>query len=290
MSATVMSRWVCGAALAAATILPASAFQVVIPWDYEARLVGAVARSFLGVDVCEVDKARAGSLNLKEERGVEITRVAEESPAARAGLKAGDVVLEFNGQRVEGTEQFVRLVRETPVGREVRLSVSRSGAPVQVNATIGTRKTRALRSGDMETFRFDMPRIDPPEIVMPDMPRVFTSWRSASLGIEAESVESQLAEYFGVKTGVLVRSVAKGSPAEKAGLKAGDVITKVDTSIVATLRDLSRAIRLMRDKRVVPLSIVREKRELALSVTLDDETGATPPPGPRSIRVRNNVL
>src|SRR3979409_1350361 len=66
--------------------------------------------SFLGIGVTEVDSERAKALNLKEERGVEITRVEEDSPAARAGLKTGDVVLEYGGQRVEGTEQFVRLV------------------------------------------------------------------------------------------------------------------------------------------------------------------------------------
>src|SRR3954454_4231085 len=88
----------------------------------EKTLVTAVlgGGSFLGLGVSEIDSDRAKALNLREERGVEITRVEEDSPASRAGLKIADVVLEYGGQRVEGTEQFVRLVHETPVGREVK--------------------------------------------------------------------------------------------------------------------------------------------------------------------------
>jgi len=93
-------------------------------------------RSFLGVGVTEVNTGRAKALNLKEERGVEISRVQDNSPAEKAGLKVGDVVLEYNGQRVEGIEQFVRLVRETPAG-ERRRSWFTAAVRRQVNAVIG---------------------------------------------------------------------------------------------------------------------------------------------------------
>src|SRR5579883_3216932 len=93
------------------------------PWENFVQYVATSPSSYLGVDVIEVEKERARALNLKDEYGVEITRLDEEGPAAKAGLKKGDVVLEFNGQRVEGTQQFVRLVRETPVGRNIRLLV-----------------------------------------------------------------------------------------------------------------------------------------------------------------------
>lgn len=83
-------------------------------------------RSFLGVGVKEIDEERAKALKLRDEYGVEVTNVEEDSPASKAGLKTGDVVLEYNGQRVEGTEQFVRFVRETPTGRTVKLLVSRA--------------------------------------------------------------------------------------------------------------------------------------------------------------------
>ncbi len=81
-----------------------------------------VGGTYLGVNLAEIDANRAKELKLKEDYGVEITRVEENSPAEKAGLKAGDVVLEYNGQRVEGMEQFGRMVRETPPGREVKLT------------------------------------------------------------------------------------------------------------------------------------------------------------------------
>jgi serine protease Do len=237
--------------------------------------------SFLGVGVAEVDAERAKALKLKEERGVEITNIEEGSPAAKAGLQKGDVVLEFNGQRVEGTEQFVRLVRETPAGRQIKLSVSRGGAAQTVTATVEKRKFTG-RSGS-----FVMPRIEIPNVhvQMPDIPRAMMSWRSAMLGIEAESVDSQLAEYFGVKEGVLVRSVIKASAAEKAGLKAGDVITKVDAARVSAPREITNAIR-SKQGGTFPLTLVRDRKEMTLNVTLEQPRSEREiRPRPRTVRV-----
>ena len=97
--------------------------------------------SFLGIGVQEIDADRAKALNLREERGVEVTRVEDDSPAAKGGIKTGDVVLEYNGERVEGVEQFMRMVRETPPGREVKLSITRNGSPQQLTMKTGSRKT-----------------------------------------------------------------------------------------------------------------------------------------------------
>src|SRR5262245_53186237 len=165
--------------------------------------------SYLGVGVAEIDAERAKALNLKEERGVEVKKVDEDSPAAKAGLREGDVVLEYNGQRVEGAEQFTRLVRETPAGRQSKLLISRGGATQTVTATIGERAGPVFFGDDSW---FTMPKI--PDFRMPDMPRSTMSWQSATLGVESESLGPQLAEFFGVKEGVLVRSVTKGSAAE----------------------------------------------------------------------------
>src|SRR5579872_7355928 len=92
--------------------------------------------SFLGVGVADVDSERAKALKLKDERGAEVTHVTANSPAAKAGMKEGDVILDYNGTAVQGTEQLQRLVRETPGGRQVKIEVWRSGAPVTVTATV----------------------------------------------------------------------------------------------------------------------------------------------------------
>lgn len=221
--------------------------------------------SYLGVGVQEVTAKRAKELKLGEERGVEVTSVVDASPAEKAGLQKGDVVLEYQGQRVEGTEQFVRFVRETPAGRNVKMLVSRNGQNQTITATIGN---RSKARGREFSFSGEFPRM---EVWIPDTPRPNMSWRSSMLGVEAEAVDGQLAQYFGVKQGVLVRAVSKGSVAEKAGLKAGDVITKVDQTTVDTPRELTEAVRGERNRKPVPVHLMREKKETTVTVTLDDD-------------------
>ena len=225
--------------------------------------------SFLGIGVQEIDAERARALNLREERGVEVTRVEDDSPAAKGGMKTGDVVLEYNSQRVEGVEQFMRMVRETPPGREVKLSITRNGSPQQLAMRTGSRKTwMTSRYGELGAL--DMPRIEFPEISIPDMPRAFMTWRSSVVGIEAEALDAQLAEFFGVKEGVLVRSVVRGSAAEKAGLRAGDVIVRIDDTVVTSPREVSATMRSSRSKKTVPVAVVREKREITVQLPVDE--------------------
>jgi serine protease Do len=219
--------------------------------------------TYLGVSLAEIDANRAKELKLREDYGVEITRVEDGSPAEKAGVKPGDVVLEYNGQRVEGMEQFGRMVRETPAGREVKLTISRDGATQTLTATLGARKGHPF-SGSFP------PGFDMPEIRIPDIPQIYTSLRSARLGIEAESLGSQLAEYFGVKEGVLVRSVLENTPAQKAGIKAGDVITKVDGMAVTSPSELSGVVRSASAKKSYSLELVRDRKPQTISVTVDD--------------------
>jgi serine protease Do len=239
--------------------------------------------SYLGIGVQEVDTARAKELKLTEEQGVEVTRVEEESPAAKAGLKDGDVVLQYNGQRVEGVEQFMRFVRETPPGRAVRLLVSRSGATQTLTVTVGERKRRTIQafganpnSGwNPEEFQRNMERMREElghlrfDIQMPDLPAPVMTMRSARLGVDAEPLNEQLATFFGVKEGVLVRSVSKDSAAEKAGIKAGDVITKVNNQPVASPGQITAALAKLESTGAVPVTVVRNKKEMTLNATVE---------------------
>lgn len=242
---------------------------------------GSTPRSFLGVAVVEINAERAKALKLAEEHGVEVTRVEEDSPASRAGLKVQDVVLEYQGQRVEGAEQFVRLVRETPSGRQVKLLVSRNGQTSLLPATIASRQMKTLEIGDMQIAVPHLPELSRTQ--MGEMPRPFLALETPVLGIEAESLNSQLAEFFGVKEGVLVRLVRKGTAAERAGLRAGDVIVKVGGQNVVTPLEVVGALRAGASAKNVPLSVVREKKGLTLPVTIEDDGGRLVPRG-RSVR------
>lgn len=227
-------------------------------------------QSYLGVDIREITADRVAPLKLKEERGVEITMVDRDAPAGKAGLKEGDVVLEFNGARVEGEEQLRRLLRETPAGRKVTLGISRDGQPMQIEATLAARETM-MRAAPGRVIRVN------PEINLPDIqiPAVEMVWRSYSrrTGMMVDNLTPQLGEFFGVKSGegVLVRSVEKGSAAEAAGLKAGDVITKVDNEAIDDRNDWNRVLR--RKGGPMTLTIVRDKREQSVTINLPEVKG-----------------
>jgi membrane-associated protease RseP (regulator of RpoE activity) len=158
--------------------------------------------SWLGVETQEVTAEKAKELKLSAERGVVIGKVLEESPAAKAGLKDGDVITEINGERVEGTVQFRRIIRETPAGRTLQLTVWRDGRSQKVSATLGKMQENRKRwmNAMPQVFNFRTPEI--PEVApMPDMPNI--EWDNGNLllnrprlGIDAEDISGQLGSYF----------------------------------------------------------------------------------------------
>jgi serine protease Do len=214
--------------------------------------------SYLGIGLREIGPDRAKALNLPEEAGVEITQVYPNSPAASAGLMAGDVVFEYNGQRVEGMEQFSRLVRETPPGREVKLQIFRNGATQIIGLRVASRPPGVLAAPAPAVRPAPVPELS----VLP-----FGPYAGAVMGLETEAVNGQLADYFGVKEGVLVRSVNKNSPAERAGIKAGDVITRVGDANVASPAEIASQLRSRRGQSV-SVTLTRERRETTVNVTL----------------------
>lgn len=230
---------------------------------------GEMSGSYLGVDIDEVNADRVKALKLKEERGVEITMVDQDAPAAKAGLKEHDVITDFNGQRVEGGEQFKRFIRETPPGRVVTLGIMRDGQPMQIKATLGDRKEQMTR--EMRKYTIVTPR--PPQVVVPDIdidiPAMEIMSPAVSTGIVVDNLTPQLAQFFGVKAGqgVLVKSVEKGSVAEKGGMRAGDVIIKVDNDTIESRSDYRQAIR-HRENETVKVVVVRDKKEQTLTLTL----------------------
>jgi serine protease Do len=271
------------ACIAAASLVSSTAFaqQATTPPRARSAQVITVQKGggYLGIGGVEVSPERVKALNLKEERGVEVSRVMEDGPAAKAGIKEGDVVLEFNGTPVQGTSQFQRMVSETPIGRQVKITVWRNGAAQTLTATIGESKGgfTAIGPDDIHTWSFNMPNMPPmPRMPELNMPRLEMLSSNSGLGIYGESLadSEQLAEFFGVTDGVLVRTVMKGSAAEKAGMKAGDVITKIEDSRISNPGDISRTLRSLRGRKTtITVTVVRNKKEMPLTVTID--SGAT---------------
>jgi serine protease Do len=218
--------------------------------------------SYLGVYLVDVDADRVGRLKMSEERGVEVVNVGEGSPADNAGIKPGDVILGYNGENVLGTQQFSRLVRETPPGRKVKLQLWRDGKAQSTLAIIGALPSRTPAI-PTQFANFNLPDIRGVKVL--DVPSIIMTWTNSAVGIECEPVDSQLAQYFGVKQGVLVRSVAKDSAGEKAGFKAGDVLTAVGGRNLTNPEDLRRILR--QPGKPAPVSLVRDHKQLTLTVT-----------------------
>jgi predicted metalloprotease with PDZ domain len=224
--------------------------------------------SYLGVDVDDVSKDRVQALKLKSETGVEITMVDNDAPAAKAGLKEHDVILQFNGQNLESVEELRRLIRETPPGRSVALLISRDGNQQTVNVTLAARSEVVAWPSPHIAPMPPMPPMPPVHVEIPDI-QVMSAYPSRA-GLVVESLTPQLAEYFGSKdgSGALVRSVEKGSPAEAAGFKAGDVIIRIGDTKVADRTDVRTQLRSKSGK--VPVRVLRDKREQTLTLTLPE--------------------
>lgn len=241
----------------------------------EPRRAGAVivqhaGTSYLGIGVFEITPEHAKALKLKDERGIEVAHVEENSPASKAGLKDGDVVLEYNGMPVQGMEQFVRMVRDTPAGHQAKLVIWRNGSEQEVMITVGARKGMVIETPNGPVTLPAIPPIPPMPPI--EIPRFEMTWQNGMLGIEGESLgqHQQLADFFGVTDGVLVKAVIKNSAAEKAGLKAGDVIVKVDGAKVGSTREITSQLRSVRSRKNVPVTVVRDKKEMSFTVNLDD--------------------
>ncbi len=237
--------------------------------------------SYLGVEVTDVEADRVAALKLKEETGVEVTAVDEDAPAGKAGFREHDVILAVNGAKIEGEEQLRRTIRETPPGRTINVLISRDGNQMTLKPTLASHS-------QMSSFNVVVPDIHvEPHVVVPPMPpmsfaeppdvpdvRVYHNMRA--FGAQVENLTPQLRDFFGVKngTGILVRSVDKGSPAEAGGLKAGDVIVRIGQEHINDSSDLRRLMR--NSSGNVSIGIVRDKREQNVTVKMPErrQTGS----------------
>jgi serine protease Do len=229
---------------------------------------------YLGVAGLDVTDERAKALKLRDETGIEVIKVDEDSPASRAGLKIGDVVLEVNGKSVIDNQQFHTTIGELQPGTKVNLTIWRDGAKKTVAATLAARPDSA--------GPYLVP--DSPNAPMPPMPPLPQAFENAlpafpadapAVGFYGVALNSQMAEFFGVKEGVLVWEVAPKTPAERAGLKAGGVVLKVSGTPVTNPREIAGLVR-MSGKKMIVFTVVRNKKEMTLNVEVSDSRQSPP--------------
>lgn len=241
--------------------------------------------SRIGVSVRDVDEEEMKRAKLPSLAGAVVGDVQDDTPAATAGFKAGDVIVEFDGERVRSARQLTRLVQETPGGRKVQAVVIRDGQRVAltVQPRESSRRGAFDRLRDFEDFareyRYETPIPPTPPARPAPAPRAprapaapfppplddFMFGRSSGrLGITVDNLSEQLAQYFGTKDGALVTTVRDDSPAAKAGIKAGDVITSINGTQIETPADVRRAIQRLDDGAEFTVELVRDRKPMTV--------------------------
>ena len=251
---------------AAGAMKPATPVEPIEPSSGFSGFEGGTS-SYLGIDTQDVTPQRVVPLKLKEERGVEVLTVDQDAPAGKAGLKEHDVILEFNGTKVEGVEHLRRLIHEIPPGRTASIAVSRDGKPMLFKVQLADKGQAMHMSG---TRKIMIPRPVIPDFDFPAVDVMVQTSGSRS-GAVVENLTPQLGDFFGARNGegVLVRSVEKGSAAEAAGLKAGDVIVRVENEHITDRGDWKTALRNHRRGKV-SVGIIRDKKEQTISITMPE--------------------
>jgi membrane-associated protease RseP (regulator of RpoE activity) len=241
--------------------------------------------NYLGVRVEELTRENAKEYGLSgEPRGVGVTQVLKGSPAERAGLRERDVIVRFDGEAVTSVRKLTRLITESSPDHTARIGVLRGGTEQEVSATLSRRErmapavagqlfggvdlAEAQRFGEewaknSEEWKRENKRL---EEWGRDGSGVFALGSTRRIGVTTSTLGKQLADYFGVSHGVLVNSVEQGSPADKAGLRAGDVVTEVEGKQIEDASDLVRALG-AKDEGEVTLTVVREKKQRSVRVT-----------------------
>lgn len=251
-----------------------------------------VAPGYLGIDIRDVTDDQIKPLNLKEARGAEIIDVDHDGPACKAGIMLHDVILQMNGQTIDTQAQLRKMLRDTPAGRTVSFVISRNGQQQTVSVQMANRQ-EVEREAWQQRYRVPAPdspafesshlaagflRSDAASIAPPEGPKGHRDFlgmtmilSSSFTGAKLEVMGPQLAQYFGAEgAGLLVRSVDADSPADHAGMKAGDVVVRVNQIPIASGNDWSRTVRENRG-RPVPVVILRDKQEQTLTLTPDSK-------------------
>ena len=244
--------------------------------------------SSIGASVRDASSAELTAAGVSQPGGAFVVSVAEGGAAAKAGLLANDVVVEFDGETVRSARHLIRLVRETASGRSVKATLVRDKARRNVELVPTDRFSITIDNDaiqrQVERAAKNIPRLRV-DIDPDTFGRNFPFGERQRLGVQLLPVSDQLATYFGVKGGVLVTSVEADSPAARAGLKAGDVIVTVNSREVNDAGDVANEIG--RGGSALGLNVMRDKKEVAIKATLPEPQ---PRPAPRAITRRGRSV
>jgi serine protease Do len=206
---------------------------------------GSVSRGWLGVLIQEVNRDLAQSFGLDKPRGALVAEVMMDSPARAAGLKPGDIVLQYEGEPITLSSDLPPMVGRTPVGETATLKVMRNGDIITVDVEIGQLPEEGEMAGKSRAPDNNQPSSTP-------------------LGLTVESVPQDIADAWGLSSGgVAVTNVAPG-PARDAGIRPSDVITELNRKNVSSVEDFRQAVKSLPEDSAVSVRVVRQGRPLYL--------------------------
>lgn len=218
-------------------------------------LLHSHSQGFLGVDLGDVDQERAQALHLKDNHGAEITILDHDAPAGQAGLRLHDVILEVNGQAIDGADQLKGMLHAMGPGKKLQLVINRDGVEQKVTVQLADRRKIQEEARErLDTFGSADGAGN--GFVSGggagDIPSGFHLPFGSSLHVGAmvEPLTAQMADFLGVQNGVMIKSVARKSAADAAGLKAHDVVLAIGGEQVATTSDWERLLRATEGKPV----------------------------------------
>jgi serine protease Do len=202
---------------------------------------GKVTRGYLGVLIQKVTPEIAESLGLEKSQGALVANVSKDGPAEKAGVKVGDVIVEFDGKEVKDSGDLPIIVARTPVDKKVRMKVMRDKKEVSLNVAVGELKDEEV---------------------------VATAPEKGELGLTVQRLTPQMAESLGLdKTeGVVVTAVEPGSAADEAGIRRGDVVLEVDRKAIRNLDEYKKAVAIARKGRGVLFLVRRGDSTLFLAL------------------------
>jgi S1-C subfamily serine protease len=236
--------------------------------------------AWLGVYTQTVDKDLTEAFDLSSDSGAIIKMVAPDSPADKAGLRQGDIILKFGDVKLTGADELLQLVQAQKPGDDVKVDIIRNGKEKQIDVILGSRedlKNSYFKAENL--FRKNLNNL--PQSYSRTYKFDKSSISDSYIGVGLESLNDQLGEYFGVEDGkgALIVEVMPDSPAEKSGLKAGDVIIAVDGDEVTGPEDIRNAVGDKEKGETIEMTVLRnkERKEMTLEVEeTPDDLGILP--------------
>lgn len=244
--------------------------------------------SYLGVQTQEITKENFSKFGLAAVRGVGIEKVAKNSPAARAGLQTGDVIVQFEGEEVTSVRKLTRLISEVAPDHTAKVTIVRGGAEREINVTMGKQELPKfengfLRAGNLPMLLPGLPQspmtmqsLPVPPVALGDRTVIVGRGASRQIGVNVAPLTKQLGDYFGAADGrgLLITSVRENSPAAQAGLKAGDVIVEADGNEIKGMMDFIRALNESKEGEI-SVTFIRDKNRQTVRVAPENSKGET---------------